>query len=174
MPTGDYQHAPGCTRRRSIPLLERDKVRLDALASIGRSAKGVLVALLEGQDEFKRAAEKMPPAAKVDAVIMAGSNTAGKLVDAFGGVERAVRSWPSRQALQRTTARYVVRRRGSEGGEPTIEGDADTETDAHEAFDVVLARLQLELPGRGGVLELCERRPGGLAVKRKKRIEASK
>ena len=58
--------------------------------------------------------------------------------------------------------------------EPTVEGDADTETDAHEAFDVVLARLQLELPNRGGVLELCERRPGGFAVKRKKKIEGSK
>lgn len=207
-----YVHKPGCQVAQSgkppidvaaepveasapaqqrVRLHKRDEERLAALRGIGTAVKGLVGTALDGQHAMRAAAQAMPPSARIDAVIDAGTTSAREIAAAAAAVSAAVRAWPTR-ALSRSTERFVVRRRLTPPGLDelvSIEAEAKDENGGHEAFGEV-SKLEREriaervaevgAPavrreiGKAVVLELCERRPGGYATKRTLRLEVPK
>lgn len=157
-----------------IPLFARDRERLEKVVDVARGVKGVAVALLETQDEIRRAAESQPVAGRIDAVIDAGTAGLDRLTKSLAPIGDAIRSWPS-NARTSSTARWVVRRRWQQAGaEDRVEvaAEASTEQGAHDAFDELLRLDALDVE-RGEAfaphtLELCERRPGGWQTRRQR------
>ncbi len=165
-----------------VQLMERDKVRIDALRGIFGAARGVVGAVLDGQFDVKHAAETAPGSQKIDAVIDAGTRSAGNIASALGGVQDAVRRWPGTDPATHSTARYVVRRRvtspGVEGEQITVAGEGESENAGSDAYDDAIIREAQKLAavsdligGTVVVVELLERKPGGLVRRRHKRFE---
>lgn len=174
-----------------VQLLERDRVRLHAIRDIATAGKSVIGAVLDAQFQVKRAAEDAAPADKIDAVIDAGTNAVQKIAGALGGVQTAVRKYPGKDPAAHSTARFVVRRRVTHAGEEdrlAVVGEGETEDAGSNAYDDAIIEESQRLapsplggataiPYRVGdviVIELLERKPGGLIRRRSKRFEVAR